>query len=582
VRKTLAALLFLLLSGVSVQAACPAVATDCGSIDVNNATVGGNLGGVMFATGLAADGVTSDDVALKAGVDRCAAAGAKLVLPTGNILMTGAATVTTGNCHIVGAGTVGWKPTTTPQGTVILLTSTTVKPFQLQSGGSITGVIFFWPNQTSGTTVYPPLMNMDGDSCRWSFTGNVVVNAYDVFADTPGSCQGDWRINENFIYAVHEVLRSSGQGDIIDVSHNNFTPGPWFNMDPANSHTAQAVAAQTNRIFHVENSVGFPWNIMAKDNMAFSWHQIFHLDATAIVAGSDVSFVTDQVNTLIDSTSGGNWAFGNGFSVKGNCNAIVVTGHSDPCFALGPNGGLALNASELGTSGSIIETAGAFVFARDVTVFGFGSQNDGTEYYGLRYSGGVSGTQLVLQNSRIQGNNLSNKAHTHGVSTSAAISIIQVTGTGFAFLQDPVNIVAANTTLFDGDFSASTWGTASFIASGAGVVTYGTNLFDKPPLPVIASGFGTGPSLLAGSDYRSFQINVGTGGTANSGVVTMPFTSNHGHACSAANRTNPATSVPVSVPADNITLNLSNYSRTTGALTAWAASDLIVLNCWPF
>lgn len=39
-RQTLTALLFLLISGVSARAACPAVATDCGSIVVNNLTVG--------------------------------------------------------------------------------------------------------------------------------------------------------------------------------------------------------------------------------------------------------------------------------------------------------------------------------------------------------------------------------------------------------------------------------------------------------------------------------------------------------------------------------------------------------------
>lgn len=39
--------------------------------------------------------------------------------------------------------------------------------------------------------------------------------------------------------------------------------------------------------------------------------------------------------------------------------------------------------------------------------------------------------------------------------------------------------------------------------------------------PTISSGFGTSPSIVAGSSNSLMQINVGTGGTATSGVVAF-------------------------------------------------------------
>ena len=92
-----------------------------------------------------------------------------------------------------------------------------------------------------------------------------------------------------------------------------------------------------------------------------------------------------------------------------------------------------------------------------------------------------------------------------------------------------------------------------------------------------ASGFGTSPSIVTGTS-NAFSINVGTGGTANSGVITMP-TSSNGWTCSAINSINPSSSNTIAVPTSSSSITLQNYGRTTGTLTAWAASDVITVSC---
>jgi hypothetical protein len=59
---------------------------------------------------LAADGVTSDDVALAKAAAVCDAAGTRLVLPAGKILLTGAATVVLNHCAMIGFPSIAWMP----------------------------------------------------------------------------------------------------------------------------------------------------------------------------------------------------------------------------------------------------------------------------------------------------------------------------------------------------------------------------------------------------------------------------------------------------------------------------------------
>lgn len=516
--RKIIAFLVVFLSATSAWASCPATLTDCGNINANN----GSFGGKVFwgVSGLHADGVTSDDHALAVAVDQCATVGGSIMLPTGKIKLTGTDTINLRNCNLIGVGIPAGKSTSVPsQGTTILLTSTGVKPFTVGGNWSISGVNFFWPNQTTGFIVYPPLLNMDGDSCNWRFYNNVVVNAYDFLADTPGHCQGEWQIHDNTIYAMHEAIRSAGQGDEIMVNRNQFSPGPWFNMDPTAVTLYPAVAA-VNVAFHVENNVGLAWNIIARQNSFFAWRTIFKLDATGIVGISNVDMEVDGVGTLIDTTAGGNWAVGNGFSAWGDCSIISqVVGPGPTCFKLGAGSILEVKDSSLASTGSFVETAGSDVILQNVTVSSVGGFNDGAEYYGIHYTGGSGGEQIILQNSTLQGNGLSNKAHVHGIKTDIAPARLVVQNNRLNFFQEMIDVQSAPTTMITGNWAISTGGAATVLISGTNGVQYANNNWDKPPISALSSCGGA--TITTGAFSGFFQIGATNPTTACS--LTFPF-----------------------------------------------------------
>lgn len=105
--------------------------------------------------------------------------------------------------------------------------------------------------------------------------------------------------------------------------------------------------------------------------------------------------------------------------------------------------------------------------------------------------------------------------------------------------------------------------------------------FLVPSMGTGSSGFGSSPVLVAGHDL-GFQWNVGIGGSANSGTLTMGGTAPTGWACSVADVTNPGTSNTVQSASTTTTVSVNNYSRTLGTALAWAASDKLNFNCRPF
>lgn len=97
--------------------------------------------------------------------------------------------------------------------------------------------------------------------------------------------------------------------------------------------------------------------------------------------------------------------------------------------------------------------------------------------------------------------------------------------------------------------------------------------------PTISSGFGTTPSIVAHNGTAVFRLNVGTGGSASSGVIGLP-TSATGWACHAENiTTNNATQfVTKQTATSTTTATIGNYDAA-GSAAAWAASDNLLVQC---
>ena len=111
-----------------------------------------------------------------------------------------------------------------------------------------------------------------------------------------------------------------------------------------------------------------------------------------------------------------------------------------------------------------------------------------------------------------------------------------------------------------------------------------TNLAFSATAPTISSGFGTSPSVTANNGTAAFRINVGTGGSATSGVIGMPAATT-GWNCSVNDLTAAAAHVAYNTrqtASSTTSVTVENQTTSTGAAVAWAASDILSLNCTAF
>lgn len=110
---------------------------------------------------------------------------------------------------------------------------------------------------------------------------------------------------------------------------------------------------------------------------------------------------------------------------------------------------------------------------------------------------------------------------------------------------------------------------------GGGTLTFSS------AIPTVSSGFGTSPTIAGRA--VSFEVNVGTGGAASSGVIAMNATANQSWNCSVTNITsnaaNRAGQWTVQTTGGQTTVTVQNQTISTGAALAWTASDILRLNC---
>jgi hypothetical protein len=145
-----------------------------------------------------------------------------------------------------------------------------------------------------------------------------------------------------------------------------------------------------------------------------------------------------------------------------------------------------------------------------------------------------------------------------------------------------VNTGGGTVTLSDVDFSGNTASdkiTTPFkltYTNTTGVVLLNNNI--PMPAPTISSGFGTSPSIVNNNGPYSFTINVGTGGTANSGIIGF-YAAPDGWSVSCTDVTNPTTGggfLTKQTASTTTTATVKGYS-SAGAPAVWTASD--ILNC---
>jgi hypothetical protein len=125
-------------------------------------------------------------------------------------------------------------------------------------------------------------------------------------------------------------------------------------------------------------------------------------------------------------------------------------------------------------------------------------------------------------------------------------------------------------------------------AGVSGTTLWGSNYYLQNMVlsstsPTISSGFGGSPSIVTSNGTAAFRVNVGTGGTASSGLIGLPNAKN-GWACNAVDITSPTTGGGYYVKqtaGTTSSVTLTGYN-TSGSPAAWTANDILQVTCSAF
>lgn len=490
---------------------------------------------VLYATdfGVIADGVTSNDLQLKNAITACAVLGTRLVLPPGQITLTGAMSSTPSNCHIDGTGPQAWLGNGggSPGGTTFKLTGTINPPFIAGNSVTFSNLNFWWPNQ-DGTIVYPPAIT---DAGSGSIVNNLViedvtfVNCYDCVAQSENSAGwGNAKFHNISFFSINDGFRLSNTGDGFVFSNLRADAGPWLNVCGSTCLTGVGIASARNRDFHITNKTGGGGAV----NLAISPAQLsgrygFLLDAGATVAESNINATWDGNGTIIDaSASGARWFADNVFTGN-NAGCFIPFNASkgnNPCFNMGANSELDLTGFlSSGSQGSYIVTSGSSIKLDGGKSANIGSAADGSEYYHLQVTGGTP--TVIVQNMLFGGADCgalpAGCHHVHGINTASSTpGILTIQNNSFSFLQDAVVVANAGGIVISGNLSNNTHGSATLTISGTSGVMYGQNFWDIPPIATpLSCGAGC---VVAGGGLRG-SISMGTG-SVTAATITLPFT----------------------------------------------------------
>jgi hypothetical protein len=122
---------------------------------------------------------------------------------------------------------------------------------------------------------------------------------------------------------------------------------------------------------------------------------------------------------------------------------------------------------------------------------------------------------------------------------------------------------------------------ASLTALNVAAASYNaTNLLVSSTGPTISSGFGVSPSIETNNGSAAFTLNVGTGGTATSGVIGLPTAASGWNCFCTDITTNSATVFSCKQTASSTTTATLGNFNTAAAAAAWTDSDVLSVSCF--
>lgn len=413
------------------------------------------------------------------------------------------------------------------------------------------------------------------------------------------SSTGAWTLNPVAMNAIGSVTSITTPGQILKVQNSSTTREDLYNgVVPPNSWLYDGISSTIN----------LPPGTLASNAQAFGAYVLNNSEkGTAITCPNGINNGCGNAVGVFSivhcvASNSGCWAM-NPTIMDTNTNAAVpgqtgvqligseldVSVYSPTTLVSGYNATGSSYAQPAGADAFVVGNLRAGLPDTIYWTHGFVS-NDATSQVGL-----YLGSEHLVANSASQPLQLS---YRDGANASRAIQLQSVLGalniTNPNVALDGVYIQPATTNPTISVTGSSANANLNLSAKGAaGNVVFGsaakinnglylTGLMISQTAPTIGSGFGTTPSIVASNGTAAFQVNVGTGGTASSGVVTLPAATT-GWSCSVSDITTQSTSVFLTKQTASTTtsVTVTNYN-TAGAATAWVASDKLNFNCMAF
>jgi hypothetical protein len=301
------------------------------------------------------------------------------------------------------------------------------------------------------------------------------------------------------------------------------------------------------------------------------------------IVGNATSSTANDTNLSIPSCSGASnaltWTSGTGFG----CNTISGSGSGTVTSV-----GLAL-PSIFTVSGSPVTGSGTLTgtLATETANYGFFGPTTGSAAaptFRAMVSadipaGIVANSSLANSSTTVNG-----VACTLGSTCTATAAAGTLTGT-------TLNSTVTSSSLTSLGFLTALNVTGTVNLYGYSIVQLGEISMNNPLIysgsgyssaPSISSGFGTGASVTQNNGTAAFQINVGTGGSATSGVIGLPGAAN-GWNCFANDITTESSTVFMTkqTAGTTTTVTIKNFNDT-GSAAAWAASDVLAVECMAY
>ena len=497
--------------------------------------------GAIFTPTFQANGTNTvygndDTAAVAAAVAAASGKNSCVYFPPGAFwLASSASSISLTNNCLRGDNAREYSQPYTNSGSTLLISNATTPQFIVNNQVNFSNLVVFYPAQdgsVSTPVAFPALFEAGttatGTAVNDVFSDNVFINPYTLWYQASGDRAGRIFFKSNKAYCVQYCFNIlNGMSDILAIDGQSiFSVGVFPTGNYAPGNYLVSYTAQSGEFLHLDTTSG---SYKSLDGLVMTGPFIYGygyglrlvgtgtmLDVstlTGVAWDNTLSFMSVEGSACVISTNfSGGWTYStnvfstlnahpNAFNWATSCpsTSLMFFSGFNVNYALG-------NAFSVNGVGPLyLSISGGVNYAWGQTTFvggsGIYSLLNTASYFSHVDLSGVTAVSVGITAHANDGVQIQagGTIHVGGSHFSGAYQVAAVSGT-------------AGTTVFEGNISEiSTFsGPVNNITGTGALYDMPSNLWDKPALPTLTSGWGTGPALAAWSTNNKGSVTVGT------------------------------------------------------------------------